>query len=56
MSEAIDLNTLRSVATVLGFFAFVLLVWRVWRREAQPQHDSAAALPFLQDDQGVSRE
>ena len=26
-----DLNTLRSVATVLGFVAFVLLVWRTWR-------------------------
>lgn len=56
MNEAFDINTLRSVATLLGFVAFLLLVWRVWRREAQPQHDSAAALPFLQDDQGVSRE
>ncbi len=49
-----DINTLRSLATLLGFVAFLLLVWRVWRRQAQPEHDSAAQLPFLQDE-GVNR-
>ncbi len=53
--SAMDINLLRSLATLLGFVAFVLLVWRVWRREAQPQHDSAAALPFIED-QGGPRE
>jgi cytochrome c oxidase cbb3-type subunit IV len=52
----VDINTLRSLATLLGFVVFVLLVWRVWRREALPSHERAAALPFLQDDQGGPRE
>lgn len=46
---SLDLNTLRSVATLLGFVAFMLLVWRTWRRSAQPEHDRAAALPFQDD-------
>lgn len=41
-----DINTLRSAATLLGFIAFCLLVWRVWR---QPQHP-AAALPLADED------
>lgn len=48
---SLDLNTLRSFATLLGFVAFMLLVWRVWRRAAQPEHDRAAALPFAQDEE-----
>lgn len=43
---SLDLNLLRSLATLLGFVAFLLLVWRVWRRAAQPEHARAAALPF----------
>jgi cbb3-type cytochrome oxidase subunit 3 len=50
----IDLNLLRSIATVLGFVAFLLLVWRVWRRQAQAGHEKAAQLPFLEDE-GVKR-
>jgi cytochrome c oxidase cbb3-type subunit 4 len=46
---SLDLNTLRSLATLLGFVAFMLLVWRTWRRSAQPEHDRAAALPFQDD-------
>lgn len=46
---SLDLNTLRSIATVLGFVAFLLLVWRVWRRQAQAGHERAAQLPFLED-------
>ncbi len=49
-----DLNFLRSIATLLGFVAFLLLVWAVWRRKAQPEHERAAQLPFLEDD-GVKR-
>jgi cytochrome c oxidase cbb3-type subunit IV len=46
---SLDLNTLRSIATLLGFVAFLLLVWRVWRRQALPEHERAAHLPFLED-------
>lgn len=49
-----DLNLLRSIATLMGFVAFLLLVWYVWRRQAQPEHERAAQLPFL-DDEGVKR-
>ncbi len=48
-----DLNTLRSAATLLGFVAFCLLVVRVWRRSAQPELQRAAQLPFA--DEEVSR-
>jgi hypothetical protein len=56
---SVDLNTLRSLATVLGFVAFMLLVWRTWRKAAQPEHANAAALPFTDEEtsqQGASRE
>jgi len=54
-----DLNTLRSVATLLGFVAFLLVVWRTWRSAEQPNHRQAAALPFTDDEtsqQGAPRE
>ncbi len=54
-----DLNTLRSAATLLGFVAFVLVVWRTWRKAEQPNHAQAAALPFTDDEttqQGAPRE
>ncbi len=49
---SLDINTLRSAATVLGFVAFMLLVWRTWRRAAQPANEAAALLPFTDDDKG----
>ncbi len=52
-----DVNTLRSIATLLGFVAFVMLVWRTWRRSSLPEHERAAALPFLQEEtEGARRE
>ncbi|RVT83005.1 cbb3-type cytochrome oxidase subunit 3 [Inhella crocodyli] len=54
-----DLNTLRSAATLLGFVAFVLVVWRTWRPAEQSSHAQAAALPFTDDEttqQGAPRE
>lgn len=47
-----DINTLRSLATVMGFVAFMLLVWRTWRRAAQPANQAAAELPFIDDEKG----
>jgi hypothetical protein len=47
-----DVNTLRSAATLLGFVAFGLLVWRTWRRAAQSTHEAAARLPFTEDENG----
>ncbi len=41
-----DINDLRSLVTVLGFGLFLLLVVRVWRRQAQPGHQAASRLVF----------
>ena len=50
-----DINLLRSIATLVGFVAFLLLVWQVWRRTAPSEHQRAAQLPFLEDE-GVKRD
>ena len=41
-----DVNTLRSVVTLLSFLAFAWIVWRAWRQGAQAGHAAAAVLPF----------
>ncbi len=41
-----DVNTLRSVVTLLSFLAFGWIVWRAWRKSAQADHAAAARLPF----------
>jgi cytochrome c oxidase cbb3-type subunit 4 len=44
-----DINTLRSVATVASFFTFLgILVWAYSRRNAA-DFEEAAQLPFGQD-------
>lgn len=41
-----DVNTLRSVVTLLSFLAFAWIVWQAWRKSAQADHAAAAVLPF----------
>ena len=44
-----DINTLRSVATVVSFITFVgIMVW-AWSRRNAADFDQAARLPFEQD-------
>ena len=44
-----DINTLRSVATVASFIAFIgILVW-AWSRTNKQSFDEAAQLPFDQE-------
>jgi cytochrome c oxidase cbb3-type subunit 4 len=45
----LDINTLRSIATVAGFITFIgILVWAYSSRNAA-DFDEAAKLPFDQD-------
>lgn len=45
-----DINTLRSVVTVLTFIAFIGIVIWAMSRTNQADFDEAAKLPFRQDD------
>jgi cytochrome c oxidase cbb3-type subunit IV len=45
-----DINTLRSIVTVLAFACFVGIVLWAWSRGNQQRFDDAAQLPFRQDD------
>jgi len=45
-----DINTLRSIVTVLAFSCFVGIVLWAWSRRNQERFDDAARLPFQQDD------
>lgn len=45
-----DINTLRSVTTVLSFIVFVgIVVWALSPRRNSEEFDKAANLPFEQD-------
>jgi cytochrome c oxidase cbb3-type subunit 4 len=41
-----DINTWRSVITVLAFVAFIGIVWYAYRRRSQKGFEAAAQLPF----------
>jgi cytochrome c oxidase cbb3-type subunit 4 len=45
-----DINTLRSLVTLLAFVAFIGIVVWAWSRRNQAGFDEAAQLPFRQDD------
>jgi cytochrome c oxidase cbb3-type subunit 4 len=44
-----DVNTLRSIVTVVSLLCFVGIVWWAWSRRNQAAFDEAARLPFEQD-------
>ncbi|MCO5979190.1 cbb3-type cytochrome oxidase subunit 3 [Ideonella oryzae] len=47
---SIDLNSLRSIVTLVSLLLFIgLMVW-TWSRRRQSAFDEAAQLPFLDDD------
>ncbi|MEY8877914.1 MAG: cbb3-type cytochrome oxidase subunit 3 [Leptothrix sp. (in: b-proteobacteria)] len=45
----VDLNSLRSLVTVLSFIGFMAIVVTVYARRNRHQYDDAAQLPFLED-------
>ncbi|HRN77501.1 cbb3-type cytochrome c oxidase subunit 3 [Ottowia sp.] len=44
-----DINLLRSIATVLAFVVFIGIVVWAWSRRNKERFDEAARLPFEQD-------
>lgn len=44
-----DINTLRSVTTLVSFAVFIGIVWWAWSRKRSADFDQAAQLPFEQD-------
>ena len=44
-----DVNTLRSIVTVVSLLCFVGIVWWAWSRRNQAAFDEAARLPLEQD-------
>jgi cytochrome c oxidase cbb3-type subunit 4 len=45
-----DINTLRSIVTVLTFAIFLGIIWWATSRRNQASFDEAAQLPFRQED------
>lgn len=45
----IDINTLRSIATVASFITFIGIVWWAYSRRRSNDFSEAANLPFEQD-------
>ena len=44
-----DINTLRSVTTLVSFAVFIGIVWWAWSHKRSADFDQAAQLPFEQD-------
>lgn len=44
-----DINTLRSVVTVISLVTFVGIVWWAWSKRRSADFQEAANLPFEQD-------
>ena len=44
-----DINTLRAIATVSSFAAFIGIVWWAWSKRRSEDFEEAANLPFQQD-------
>lgn len=45
-----DINTIRSLITVLSLAAFLGIVFWAWSPKRKPAFDEAANLPFADDD------
>lgn len=45
-----DINDLRSIATVLAFLTFLGIVWWAYGNGARQSFEEAANLPFADDD------
>jgi cytochrome c oxidase cbb3-type subunit 4 len=50
MEQAMDINTLRSIVTVVTFVIFLGIIWWAMSRRNQADFDEAAQLPFRQED------
>lgn len=50
-----DTNTLRSIATVLAFLAFIAIFWWVFSKNRKSGYEDAANLPFADDEDMPSK-
>ncbi len=46
-----DINTVRSILTVLAFVSFIGIVWWAYHRNSRAGFDEAAQLPFADEAQ-----
>ena len=51
-----DVNDLRVLVTVSGLVLFLLLVLHTYSRRRSADHEAAALLPFLEDDNAAPRQ
>jgi cbb3-type cytochrome oxidase subunit 3 len=51
-----DVNDLRVLVTVSGLVLFLLLVVHTYSRRRSADHEAAALLPFLEDDNAAPRQ
>ena len=47
--DILDINTLRSAATLVSFVTFIGIVWWAWSKRRAEDFSEAANLPFEQD-------
>ena len=47
--DILDVNILRSAATVVSFVTFIGIVWWAWSKRRADDFSEAANLPFEQD-------
>jgi cytochrome c oxidase cbb3-type subunit IV len=50
-----DINSLRSVVTLIGLVCFILIVVWAYSASARRRFDEAAMLPFLEDDEVAAK-
>ena len=48
-----DINTLRSILTVVAFTLFIGIVWWAYSGHSKAAFDEAARLPFDDEDEGI---
>ncbi len=51
-----DVNDLRAAVTLMGFVLFLVLVVHTYSRRRRGDHEEAAMLPFLDDDNAAPRQ
>ena len=48
-----DINTMRSIVTVVAFAAFIAIVLWAYSDKSKAAFEQAARLPFEEDDEGI---
>lgn len=54
--STMDINDLRIAVTVISLLLFIALVAHTWSRRRHAEYESAAQLPFVEDDIGTATE